>query len=463
MLSIQPLRSRATSILTPLLCLPGAVYLFVITYSSVLFCLLSYQSLWVDELLQLVGTRSGTLEHIEQLTASGVGGVPLSWFPQLLAIRCFGYSAAIARLPSALAAIGCCLIVFWTARGLKFRYPLVPMILLSVLPLYFRYALEARPYAQGVLLSALATLVFIKLIDTPSISLLVVYTTVIILGIYSQPFACFTACSHFVWAMIAPQRKQKLLCLSGGALIVMALAFLPWYAYGSPLWAHTIRVEHLAFHPTWRTPLMLIREITGAGYLGGVLLLSLALAGFLKGSTKAAMKLLLIICSIVPVICVLVVDFNFGYFLAIRQMIFILPPLVILASDGLSFLLHSAQLKTAIATALIAIVLMGADLAWLLKPREDWSLAANAIEKLQEEYSACTLIVPPSSIKYYAFFEPHLAKSACPSNSVGTESVILVIAPYSDEMDRANMQARLNGKHNVDTQVIGMSTVQVFR
>ena len=60
-------------------------------------------------------------------------------------------------------------------------------------------------------------------------------------------------------------------------------------------------------------------------------------------------------------------------------------------------------------------------------------------------------------------FDDEGAKSACPSNSVGTESVILVIAPYSDEMDRANMQARLNGKHNVDTRVIGMSTVQVFR
>lgn len=82
-------------------------FLFAITYLAVLLCLLHYQSLWVDEIMQLIGTRSGDLSNTDELVRTGVGSVPLGWLPQLLAIRVLGYSPAVARLPSALASIGC--------------------------------------------------------------------------------------------------------------------------------------------------------------------------------------------------------------------------------------------------------------------------------------------------------------------------------------------------------------------
>jgi hypothetical protein len=67
---------------------------------------LGYQSLWLDEILQVSGTRSGTLEHIETFTRTGLGSVSLGWLlPQVFAIHMLGYSRAIARLPSAAASV----------------------------------------------------------------------------------------------------------------------------------------------------------------------------------------------------------------------------------------------------------------------------------------------------------------------------------------------------------------------
>src|SRR5262245_60049582 len=100
--------------------------------------------------MQLMATRSGMLANTEQLTRSGVGGVPLGWLPQLLGIQLFGYSAAIARLPSALASVAASATVLFMGRELGIRYPLLAAVLFSVVPLQFRYALEGRPYAQGV-------------------------------------------------------------------------------------------------------------------------------------------------------------------------------------------------------------------------------------------------------------------------------------------------------------------------
>jgi hypothetical protein len=148
--------------------MPVFTRVFILIYSITVFWLLDYQSLWVDELMQLAGTRNGTLSDTERITRTGVGGVPLGWLPQLLAIQILGYSSAIARLPSALASVGCCFVLAATARRLHLRYPALPVVLLSVVPLQFRYALEGRPYAQGLLLSTLATLVFIRLIERTS-------------------------------------------------------------------------------------------------------------------------------------------------------------------------------------------------------------------------------------------------------------------------------------------------------
>ena len=192
----------------------------------------------------------------------------MSWLPQIFVLHIFGYSAAIARLPSAVASVACCFVLLALAKGFGVRYPLFAVVLFSIIPLQFRYALEARPYAQGVLLSALATLAFLRLVRNPSLSRAVVYTLVLTAGIYSQPFTCFTACAHLAWSLATWKRSRPVGWFTAASLVVAALSFLPWYFYASPLWKQTMTSVDLHFQFSLKTPLLLLREITGAGYAG---------------------------------------------------------------------------------------------------------------------------------------------------------------------------------------------------
>jgi len=439
-------------------------YLLVLVYCLVLASVLGSTSLWVDELMQLAGTRSGTFEHVEELTRTGVGGVPLGWLPQLLAIHLFGYSTVAARLPSALASVGLCVTVFLIAKNLSMRYPLLPAALIALLPLQFRYALEGRPYAQGLLLSAVATLIFIKLTKNASLLWFIVYSATLILGIYSQPFTCFTACAHLVWALTITPKQRRSASFVAGALLLMALAFIPWYRYAAPLWQQNIQAEGFEFHLAWKSPLMLLRELTGAGYLGSVIVLPLAVFGFYRGPSDRAIKRLLLLCSVVPLVCVLIADARFHYFLAIRQMIFILAPLCLLASDGLFALANLGYRKAAALTVLLlAGALIAADIRWLKKPREDWGLAASAVQNLRKQYSACTLFAPTGSLPYYTFFESDLRDTTCPPTAAAGQPVVLAISPYISLPERERTEQLLRGKSIIASQVTGMSTITVFR
>ena len=434
----------------------------LLAYSATLACLLHYQSLWVDEILQLIGTRSGTLSNTQEVVRTGVGSVPLGWLPQLFAIHIFGYSPAIARLPSALASVGCLLAVVAIAKELPIRYPIFPAILLALMPLQFRYALEGRPYAQGVLLGALATLVFIRLFKRRSLLLCLVYALVLALGIYSQPFTCFIAFSHFVWALTIAHRDKRLVYCSGFAIVFMGLVFLPWYRYAAPFWVGTITSGHVHFQLSAKTPLMLIREITGAGYIGGIGLILLAVLGFQRGTTTGALKWLLVLSAVIPVVCALAADEVFDYFLAIRQMIFVLPPLVLLAADALSALMEAMPWRVVGATCALVAIFVGYDLRWMLKPREDWQKAADALEALSTEHKACTQYAPPEALSLYEFFEPPLANTICESHQAYSP-IVLAISPYATNTDRTRAQQLLRGRTMLANRAVGMSTIQVFR
>src|SRR5450631_505949 len=73
------------------------------TYAVSLGLLSERLSLWVDEVIQLVGTRdSPDLGALLRWVAINPGGVPLGYLTQHWAIETLGFSASSARLPSIL-------------------------------------------------------------------------------------------------------------------------------------------------------------------------------------------------------------------------------------------------------------------------------------------------------------------------------------------------------------------------
>ncbi len=430
------------------------VTLWTSACALLLFSLLDYQSLWVDELMQLIGTRDGTLAHTDQLVRSGVGGVPLGWLPQVIAIHFFGYSTAIARLPSVLASIASCILVFFTAKELQLKYPALPVVLFSLVPMQFRYALEARPYALGLLMAMLATLLFIRFVKTRSKAVYALYVLTLAAAVLTQPFTLFTAAAHWIWVVFVNRERPMLVYVTAAQLANL---------YASPHWKGTIESTGVHFALSWMTPLMLLKEITGAGYAGALLLAPLSVLGFLKGSAVAPLRKLLMLCCAASIIGPLLADAAADYFIAIRQMIFALPPLILLSADWLSTDLDWSPRRALLATGLAVVIFGVSNYRWLTKPREDWQAGARAIQTMQGQYHACTVYLPHDSIGYYVFFEPSLAASVCPDPPPAAQPLLIATSKYASGSDRTQRDVNAGRRKLLSQQEAGLTLIEVFQ
>src|SRR5205823_4353134 len=105
----------------------------------------------------------------------------------------------------------------------------------------------------------------------------------------------------------------------------------PWYFYAKSVWTAGITGAGVHFVLTAKTPLMLFREIAGAGYWGSGLLLILCTIT----AISARRNLFLGLCIGIPVILALAADALFGYFVATRQILWVLPAIAIFAASAL--------------------------------------------------------------------------------------------------------------------------------
>lgn len=89
----------------------------VVSYALVLTALAARTSLWVDEVLQLLGTRDEpTVVGLLKWVMVNPGGVPLGYLTQKAVIDVLGYSVFTARLPSILCAALACPGIALTGR-----------------------------------------------------------------------------------------------------------------------------------------------------------------------------------------------------------------------------------------------------------------------------------------------------------------------------------------------------------
>ena len=389
-------------------------------YACVLAALLPVLSLSLDEILDLMTARTADWHGFLTAVALNSGAAPLGYATQALAVHWPGLSAYSGRLPSALFSVVACVGIFFLARRLQLRWPLLAVVIFAVFPLQFRYALEARRYSQWLCLSIWSTVAFFGLLDRPrSIGRALLYGFSLTAGMYTLPFTLFVAVAHFAWACRISREpgKATLPYSSGLAILIAGLAFLPWYLYAAPVWRQGIESGNLKDAITWHAVPMILRELVGAGYIGS----ALVLLGFVYGLTKRSDWLLWMLYALLPIICAVAADAFFGYFLAIRQMIVVLAPLALLFTDGVEAL---PRRPAALLTAALLIALMVGNLNFYRRPREDWRTAAAILAA-----EPCVIYAPPDSRPLYTFFVPDLANRECAPGSV--PRVALAVRPYA--------------------------------
>jgi hypothetical protein len=435
---------------------------FIAAYTGVLFCVLPRLSLWLDEIRDLIGVRSDGFTSVLEYTArKTAAGVPLGYAAQYLSVRLFGWSTFTGRLPAALFSVAACLGLAVLARRLRIQHPLLPLLIFATFPLQLRYALEARPYSQALCLSIWCTIAFFSLVDRPGISRASLYALSIAAGLYTQPYSFFVPVAHLCWIVLARkivERRRVLMfvCLAVGAA---AFAFLPWALYAIEHWQRTAVSEGDRFAFTWKSPLMILKELIGGGYIGTAVTLSAACLGLRFGKLERDEKLFWVFYLAAPVVCAIVADAVFSYFLAIRQMIFVLAPLALLSSLGMD-----ARIQRVLLVGLLAVNTV-ADYEFFKRPREDWQAASSKLSA-EAARGACVIFIPSHTDTIYAYFERGLDARACSARDAhftGAE-VAVGVGRYASAQDYSSVIQRLasDGFAKIDEQA-GEPRVEVYR
>jgi len=410
----------------------AGLFLFLAVYACALAALLPVLSLWLDEIYDLMVARMDHLADVLAYVPHVSGNVPLNYIVQFGSVHLLGFSAFTGRLPSAISSVIACAGIFVLARRLGFRWPLLAAAIFALFPLQLRYALEARPYELALCLSIWSTVAFLRVVEQPeSVARAALYTLCIAAGLFTFPYMVFVPLAHLAWASLVSYRTTRWQPLLAAALAlgIAGLIFAPWYLHSAASWRTAVAIGQLKGTITLRALPMILRELVAAGYIGSLLVL----AGFAYGLTRRQDWPLWLLYLMVPIVCAVAADAWFGYFLAIRQMIFVLAPLALLFTAGVEAL---PRRPAAILTAALLIALIAGNISFFRRPREDWRTAAVILES-----EPCVVYSPPDSRLLYAFFVPDLANRECASGQA--PRVALAISPYAPRNSITERQRQL--------------------
>jgi 4-amino-4-deoxy-L-arabinose transferase-like glycosyltransferase len=401
---------------------PGLVVSII--FVALAIALSSIRPLWIDEILQLLTTRQSSVAQLIVEVPRNPGASPLGYLIQQGSLRLTGYSVTAARLPEAVFGGAAVFMVALLAGQLGLRRGWISASLFAIFPLTLRYASESRVYAPALFFSVLATYIYVRIAQRPSAWLVAAYVLALTAAVYTQPFAASVGVAHIAWSVTEKDRKTALTGLAG--LCFAMLAFLPWFLWARARWNAEIVIQEFSFAFSAKTPLMIFREILGAGYWGTGLLVILCAFCIRHCALGASQRNLIGLLIALPILGGVIVDAWFGYFIATRQFMWVLPACALIGAAALETRRKGAW----ITAALLALVCMQQSYKYFTSPYEDWGAAAALAEK-EVGSDGCFLTFPAEHAKRYVFFAPELRVCGVPARHV-----VLALSPYASQRER---------------------------
>jgi hypothetical protein len=253
-----------------------------------------------------------------------------------------GCSIWTARVLSVVAGAGSLALLVVVSKQL--RLPRSTMFLgasfWAVCPLAVRYSLEGRPYMQALLFAPGAVAAQLQFGRTGKIRWAVGLAACLAAAVYSQPFAVFAPLGFSVWNAWQSRSNLKYVVLTFAAYAVAGLSFMPWLMVAHSHWREAIAQSHGGFVWTPSLVLLLFRECVGDGYPTAVPITVLAAAGVFAVARRPFRhpRLPVLTAVLAGVLLGLVADAKFNYFFAMRQVIYMVPFLLLLAAEGVTVL-----------------------------------------------------------------------------------------------------------------------------
>lgn len=402
------------------------IALAVVLYGAALLALTWSRPFWLDEIMQLTFTAGLDLRSLVAAVVIEPGNVPLGFIVQHVAIALLGPTMLAARAPSEIFSALGLLVMLKLTKDLKIGDWRIVALLWVLLPVQLRYAEEARPYAQALFFAALTTWLFFRLLRRPSVANALWYGLSVSAGLYSQPYSILlqAGCAAALLYEWRDRNARRALALSVIALAMAGALFVPWYIYASGHWKAYVQHNSEGLDVMRKLPWLMLRELSGGGYVCSLALLLPAFLGYRSTRIEEHVKRTLLFGFIGAALLAVALDAAFGYFFAIRQILFVVVPLVALAAEGAR--VARERWGAAGQAALLAIFVVSAmakNIAYFTDHSEDWAALAARLET--ESRDGCVLFGPEDSPTLYAFFQPQLWGRACPPTPQARKAVTL--------------------------------------
>jgi 4-amino-4-deoxy-L-arabinose transferase-like glycosyltransferase len=374
--------------------------------------------LWLDEVLQLVASTQRDAPSVVRWVTYNPGGAPLGYFAQRVFILTLGVTPLAARAAPVIFGLLSAIALAGFARELKAGATTIVLAAFLVTPLQLRYAVEGRPYSQSLFFALAALWCLWRLAQTPSVRIAAVYGALVTAGLYTQPLSAAVPLGAL--AALAFAGRRRAVRLAGIALAIACLAFAPWYLQVRDAWHLGIVASQYSFSTTPKILWMLLREIPGGGYIASLSLIGAAAIGWRRADSPVRRFLLGSIVS--GIVCAIAADAASNYFFAVRQVLFVLPALMLLATAGLPSVRRDWWQSGLLAVFVVASV--AKDVRYFRSPGEDWPGAARALLAATSQ-GACAVVPSPEPREMYQLFEPGLRGRFCSASDAAGPVVIV--------------------------------------
>jgi 4-amino-4-deoxy-L-arabinose transferase-like glycosyltransferase len=422
---------------------PNAVTIVIAAYAALVFAVLGITPLWLDELQQQLGVGRESLAALMQWVQINPGGSPLPYLEQRAIVDLFGASAFVVRIPAALCSIAAAAVFAALCGRFGIRSPAWATALFLALPLQFRYALEARPYAQGLLCALASLLLFLRARERGTVGAAAFYGASVALGLYSQPLTILPVLGSLFWLIGDRDVGSRTRRLVFGAASIGVLAYVPWYLLQRQTQQAFASMALYFF--SWRQvkPLGLLHELSGGGYVCSAALLFAAAVGLPKMRDRRLLACVGLAALAGPILIDALVD----YFFAARQLLFAAPVLALCAAGGIERLREGDRRWAGYAVLLVffAAAAVG-DYRQAMVPKDGFGAQATVLAA-HLPADACVAVAPPNQAIYYLLLRPELEHRIC-AEPPGAARVVAVMSPYSTPVERSQLSDLLDRSYD---------------
>jgi uncharacterized membrane protein len=452
---------------------PGLKLLAIIILAALLrFYRLGVKQLWNDEILQLLHSRPDSVRGILQGVAQDRGSAPLDYFIQHVFLsHLHGAIEWTARFHAALFGVLAVLLIYLVCRTLfnNQQFSLASALLLCFYPFHHHYSQEGRPYSLFLLLTLILYLIFIRSLKRNRRYIWGSFAAVAVMAFYTHAYAAivlFGQLLFLIYHQILKREDWRVVFRRGACFIfcsaLAAAAYLPWLRY-SYFNAKGSAPPGNGF----RLLLELIKGLGDGSYPLAIALIACAAAGVchLKKTQRFLELGALLIWVLTPFPIILLVLSWRNYFFSARQLLFITPALLILASIGADYIRQKAARKyfsPDIILILISVVVIS------LHYRDKGDDLRAAGQFLKESARQEVAILSPGLTDTLTFYFPDIYKYSAdnlaaqdPARASGASGILYVDSRFNNE--RAGLNKLLASRPKpVETRFRGI-TIYFFR